>query len=852
MTESASSDQKGLYSTPPLPDTLPVIDLNENSRQVLSRRYIRKSKDGTPLESVEEMFWRVAFHVAKIEEKWDQNTDLRAEEFYHLLTSKKFFPNSPTFTGAGTPLGQLAACFVLPISDDMGRRGDGIFTTLRNAALIQQTGGGNGFSFSRLRPSGSSVKTSAGRATGPIGFLRVYDQAFAEIAQGGTRRGANMGVLRVDHPDIEEFISCKTNENAITNFNISVGITDAFMRAVQADEDWELKFADENAAGYNQINGDLDAAIDAGHPVKTYKTVRARDLFDKIVTQAHHNGEPGMLFLDTANRDNPVPHLYRLESTNPCGEQWLGPYENCCLGSINLAEHFGPDLSVDWEGLQQTVETATIFLDDVVEANAYVPAVPQLEEAAKQCRRIGLGIMGLADLLYHVQIPYSSEEGQEFAAQVMEFIRYHAMKTSISLAKERGSFPAIEGSIYDPENLKWSPPKPVFPYQHDHNRPAIDWEAIRQDIKTHGIRNAAQTTIAPTGTIATVAGCEGYGCEPVFALAYIRHVNDEGKDLLLNYVSPQFQEALENENIDPETRQIIIDQAMESGTCQHIEELPQPIKDVFVVSADISAEAHVRMQAALQAFVDNSLSKTINFPANATTEDVANAYLLAWELGCKGITVYVTGSREQVVLETRDTAEAKLKAEEQLPIWYETKKPRPRALTGYTYSIETPLGKTFVTVNENGNSQPFEVFVNTAKAGSETAAHSEAIGRLISYILRIASPVEPRKRLKSVIDQLGGIGGGQSLGFGANRIRSLPDGIAKALEEYIIKYYGESENRGEDDWLEALQTLPMPGLESADTPCKHQFGELCPECGQATLINEEGCRKCYTCGYSQC
>jgi len=497
MTESASSDQKGLYSTPPLPDTLPVIDLNENSRQVLSRRYIRKSKDGTPLESVEEMFWRVAFHVAKIEEKWDQNTDLRAEEFYHLLTSKKFFPNSPTFTGAGTPLGQLAACFVLPISDDMGRRGDGIFTTLRNAALIQQTGGGNGFSFSRLRPSGSSVKTSAGRATGPIGFLRVYDQAFAEIAQGGTRRGANMGVLRVDHPDIEEFISCKTNENAITNFNISVGITDAFMRAVQADEDWELKFADENAAGYNQINGDLDAAIDAGHPVKTYKTVRARDLFDKIVTQAHHNGEPGMLFLDTANRDNPVPHLYRLESTNPCGEQWLGPYENCCLGSINLAEHFGPDLSVDWEGLQQTVETATIFLDDVVEANAYVPAVPQLEEAAKQCRRIGLGIMGLADLLYHVQIPYSSEEGQEFAAQVMEFIRYHAMKTSISLAKERGSFPAIEGSIYDPENLKWSPPKPVFPYQHDHNRPAIDWEAIRQDIKTHGIRNAAQTTIAP-------------------------------------------------------------------------------------------------------------------------------------------------------------------------------------------------------------------------------------------------------------------------------------------------------------------------------------------------------------------
>jgi len=852
MTERIASNQTGLLPIPPLPESIPGIELSENSHQVLTRRYLRKGDDGTPLETVDEMFWRVAYHVAMVEEIWDGDVQTRARDFYHLLTTKKFFPNSPTFTGAGTPLGQLAACFVLPISDDMGRREDGIFTTLRNAALIQQTGGGNGFSFSRLRPGGAQVKTSAGRATGPIGFLRVYDQAFGEIAQGGTRRGANMGVLRVDHPNIEDFLASKTNENAITNFNISVGITDDFMKAVKNDEDWPLRFPDESAPEYRQFNGDLDDAIQAGMPIKTYKTLRARDLFEKIVTQAHHNGEPGMLFLDTANRDNPVPHLYQLESTNPCGEQWLGPYESCCLGSINLAEHYGPDRSVDWESLRESVETATIFLDDVVEANAYVPAVPQLERAAKQARRIGLGIMGLADLLYHTQIRYGSDEGQEFAAQVMEFVRYHAMKTSINLAKQRGSFPAITGSIYDPENLQWSPPKPLTPYQNNYGRPEINWVSLIEKIKKYGIRNAAQTTIAPTGTIATVAGCEGYGCEPVFALAYIRHVNDNGNDLLLNYISPQFQEALENTSIDPETQQKIVDQVLETGSCQQIHELSQSMRDTFVVSADIHAEEHVQMQAALQAFVDNSLSKTINFSAAATPDDIAKAYMLAWELGCKGITVYVTGSREQVVLETKDTADAKQSIGQQLPIWQDTKKPRPRILKGYTYSIETPLGKTFVTVNENGGEQPFEVFINTAKAGSETAAHSEAIGRLISYILRIASPIEPRLRLKVVMDQLVGIGGGRSLGFGVNRIRSLPDGIAKALDEYLFVRNQRNDVIDNDGLASASPPLPLSGFESQANVAPRQIGELCPECGQATLVNEEGCRKCYSCGFSEC
>ncbi|HKI53177.1 MAG TPA: adenosylcobalamin-dependent ribonucleoside-diphosphate reductase, partial [Anaerolineales bacterium] len=605
--------KNGLLPTPPMPKGLPGAKLTDNSRKVLMKRYVRRGDDGKPAETVEEMFWRVAYHVAKVEEQWDADVQKRTVEYYQLLSSKKFFPNSPTFTGAGTPLGQLAACFVLPITDDMGRDSAGIFQTLRDAALIQQTGGGNGFSFSRLRPSGALVQTSAGQATGPVGFLRVYDHAFGEIAQGGTRRGANMAVLRVDHPDVEDFITCKINENQITNFNISVGITDSFMRAVKNDEEWELRFPDMKEMKKKAFRGTIEQAEAEGIPIHSYKTVKARDIFDKIVKQAHHNGEPGVLFLDAANRGNPVPHLYPLEATNPCGEQWLGPYENCCLGSVNLNEHCGPDGTVDWELLRQSVVLATRFLDDVVEANAYVPAVEQLKKAAHRARRIGLGIMGLADLMYHVGVRYGSQEGQEFGAQVMEFVRYHAMQTSIDLAEERGPFPAIEGSIYDMDNMTWTPPQGLTKYENNWGRPDVQWEAVVDGVKKHGIRNAAQTTVAPTGTIATVAGCEGYGCEPVFALAYIRHVNDNGKDLKLTYASPRFEAALKKLGLGEEKRQEIVEQVMSEGTCQGIKEIPQAVRDTFVVSSDISAEEHVLMQGALQAFVDNSLSKTVNF-----------------------------------------------------------------------------------------------------------------------------------------------------------------------------------------------------------------------------------------------
>ena len=1226
VTRSVSSEQSkhGLLPTPPMPKGLPKAQLTDNARQVLMKRYVRRGEDGKPAETVEEMFWRVAWHIAKVEEAWKGDVKTTAVEFYRLLSSKKFFPNSPTFTGAGTPLGQLAACFVLPITDDMGRDSAGIFQTLRDAALIQQTGGGNGFSFSRLRPHGALVQSSAGQATGPVGFLRVYDHAFGEIAQGGTRRGANMAVLRVDHPDVEEFVTCKTDENQITNFNISVGITDAFMQAVKDDADWDLVFPDQKSMKEHGFSGTLDQARAAGVKINKYKTVKARELFDRIVQQAHHNGEPGVLFLDAANRSNPVPHLYPLEATNPCvtgetlvatpsgwrradsikegdeictvlgigkvatvevnenmpvydlhlsdgavvrvtashqfhardsrkkffeqkrldqlnvgdwirvyratipnnevpgkpenltereygflvgvlvgdgcytphalsknvvrisshadehewndtlknafakvgaekmytyvnegsrsmmmdpkpgrvvaswvkslplepargpekqlpdvyinsnrefleglldglfstdgsvdlqsnhplvrfhtssielarqvrrillmfgiyarintsqrgrhdingrlirndrpkhdvtisgdsfgrffeqihlshpakqmrmeeaalntnftggnwaakvvkiepagvatvydlyepksdtwitegfvsrgcGEQWLGPYENCCLGSVNLNEHCGPNGTVDWETLRQSVVTATRFLDDVVEANAYVPAVPQLREAAHRARRIGMGIMGLADLMYHVGVRYGSEEGQEFGAQVMEFVRYHTMKTSVELAEARGPFPSISNSIYDMDNMTWTPPKSLVSYSHGWGRPEVHWNGIVDGIQKHGIRNAAQTTVAPTGTIATVAGCEGYGCEPVFALAYFRHVNDNGKDLKLTYASPRFDESLKQLGLGEEKRQELVEQVMREGTCQHLSEIPQRVRDTFVVSSDITAEEHVRMQAALQAFVDNSLSKTVNFHENATVDDVARAYMLAWELGAKGITVYVTGSRDKVVLETKATAEKKqgdtgastapvsapapVAQPAQPVIWHETKKARPKALSGKTFNVETPLGKAFITINENGGTQPFEVFINTSKAGSETAAVSEAIGRLISYILRLASPVMPTDRLREVVRQLAGIGGGRSLGFGPNRVRSLPDGVGQVLEMYLRDKDGLTVHDVPEE-----KAGGNGSHTAAHTPLM-KIGDLCPECGEAAVVNEEGCRKCYACGFSEC
>ncbi len=791
--------------------------LSDNALRVFRRRYVRKGADGEPVETVEGVFRRVASHVAAVEDDLDGQPQEAEKIFFDLMTELRFLPNSPTFTGAGTPLSQLAACFVLPISDDMGRKSDGIFETLRDMALIQQTGGGTGFSFSNLRPKGAIVRSSGGAATGPVGFMQVYDTASEIISQGGARRGANMAVLDVDHPDIRTFIHCKSNEYAITNFNISVGVTDDFMEALADDATIDL---------VNPQNGE------------TWETVPARELFGEIVRAAHRNGEPGLLFLDTANRDNPTPHLGRYEATNPCGEQPLLPYENCCLGSINLGRQVRRAeegrAAIDWEGLAKTVEQSVRFLDDVIDANGYVPAVPELEEAARRTRRIGLGITGLGDVLYQLRVRYGSEEGRELAGQLMAFVRFHAMRTSVELARQRGSFPAIEGSIYDPNNVLWQPPQPVEPFRHPDKwgRPSLDWDGLLAGIRRYGIRNAAQTTIAPTGTRSTIAGIEAYGCEPIFALAYVRHMNDNGEDVELRYTSPLFREALEEADLDEETRERIVDRVAVSGSCQDVEEVPEEIRRVFVVAQDIPAEEHVRMQAALQAFVDASISKTINFPAEATPEDVAHAFQLASELGCKGLTVYVTGSREQVVLETEETRRAKQLG--QRALGPAKVRPRPHSLEGQTYRLRTPLGTAYTTINLNGDGEPFEVFLNVGKAGSDTAAVAEAIGRLISLVLRIPSPLSSTKRLNQVVRQLKGIGGGRPMGFGRDRVRSLPDGVAQVLAEHL----GLADSPEDATGTEQLSLFPE--------------GDLCPECGQATLVFEEGCRHCYTCGYSEC
>ena len=495
--------------------------------------------------------------------------------------------------------------------------------------------------------------------------------------------------------------------------------------------------------------------------------------------------------------------------------------------------------------------------------------------------------MGLGDLMYKLGVRYGSEEGQEFAGQITEFVRYHAMQTSINLAKERGAFPAIKGSIYDQDNLTWQVPSPLFPYSRNWSRPALNWKKIVDGIKKHGIRNGAQLTVAPTGTIATVSGCEAYGCEPVFALAYIRHVNDKGRDLQLQYTSPLFEQALRTAGLNDDQIATIVEEVTVKGSCQDVSGVPDRIRHTFVVSADITAEEHVRMQAAMQAFVDNAISKTCNFSEGATEDDIAAVYKLGWKLGCKGMTVYVTGSRDKVVLETHATAQAK--KDEAAPTVVQAavpapvptlvipspsvyvKKQRPRELFGRTFQVGTPLGKTYVTINENGDGRghPFEIFTHTSKAGSETAAVSEAIGRLISLILRLSSPITPRERLKEIIRQLDGIGGGRSTGFGPSRVRSLPDGIAQVLQEYM------DETESEETLAQATARAHNHGLNSSDvktgsghslsagiqaasavnaapTMMAQAIGDLCPECGEPTLINEEGCRKCHSCAYSEC
>ena len=851
------------------------IDFSENGRTILEKRYLRRNKLGEIEETPEDMFKRVADAIAEPDAQY-RNPEKTSIEFYNLISSKKFFPNSPTFTGAGTPLGQLAACFVLPVEDDLGKSSDGIFQTLRNAALIQQSGGGNGFSFSRLRAKGSRISTSNGLSTGPVGFMEAYNAAFGVIAQGGVRKGANMGILRVDHPDIREFITCKSSEGRLSNFNISVALTDTFLEAVEKDETYEI--------------------IDP-HTKEVVETPRAREIFDLIVENAYKNGEPGVLFIDTANKDNPVPDLYELEATNPCGEQWLGPYENCCLGSINLSEHITSENKIDWEELRKTIILSTRFLDNVVSANKYVPAVPQLKEAAHQNRRVGLGIMGLADLFYVMGVRYGSEEAQDLAGQIMEFIRFHSMKASIELAKERGPFPAIKNSIFNPSNLVWSPPTPLKSFSYDWERPVIDWTEITNGIRLYGLRNAAVTTVAPTGTISTVAGVEGYGCEPVFALAYLRNVYQAAGDLekmTLTYVSPSFQKALDDIDMSDVKRREIIDEIVRVGSCQNIKDLPEDIRHTFVVSGDITPEEHIYMQASLQRFVDNSISKTCNLPPTAVPEDVEKVYMMGWKLGCKGLTVYVSGSRQEEVLVTKgkkESTEDAVKPEEGKSEEHtvpdgnketfkevsnneenltkdkspDVKLERDYRLEGATYCVKTPQGKAFITVNKDSKGRPFEVFINVGKAGTDVSALSEGLGRLVSGWLRV--PGASENAVTEIISQLAGIGGSRSVGFGKNKVSSIPDAVAKVLSEELgyslsknqSNGYGNGNGNGNGNGESFITTKnnPEPSKVDEETDLlriNSMSGniDVCPDCGNYSFIKEEGCAKCHVCGYSVC
>lgn len=878
-----------------------------NAEVIFNKRYPRKGNDGLPAETAVEALWRVALNVASVtvlhqptalaSRKSDVGspvvaTDLdfpfrtiarqynwllreghklrafedvvagglepwleQAVRYYDNLARLVFVPNSPTWTGAGTPLGQLAACFVLPVEDSLVAGESNIMKTLRDAVAIQKTGGGNGFSFGRLRPSKTRVSTSMGEATGVVGFLSMYNDVFEHIRQGGSRRGANMGVCPVWHPDVIEFINSKTIEGRIANFNISVGMTDAFMAAVEAGDSWSFHFpGPDGPVATVSWNGE------------TVKSVPAKELMDLIITNAHVIGDPGALFLDHANRYNPTPKWYRLETTNPCGEQWLGPYENCCLGSIAIQHFVRQDKSFDWDGFRQTIELSVEFLDDVVDANAYVDGVPELEVAAQGGRRIGLGLMGVADALVKMGIRYGSPEGLDFASQVQEFNRFHTMLTSIARAKNRGAFPRIKESIYDARLIAelglgaeytgimhdgtssftgflWDVPKPLFGHDRNFDRPAVDWNVVSMQLREHGIRNSCQNTFAPTGTIASVAGVEGYGCEPVFALAFTRTMMQEGENIELHYLSGLFEEALRAAGVSDDLFATIAAKVKANGgSCQNVEEVPEEVRHAMVVTADLTPQEHVHMQAVLQAFVDNSISKTVNLPNEATVEDVRNAYLIAYETGCKGITIYRQGSRMMEVLSTTaaPTDVVEVVDNDHWPIIRPMGIPlsaQDEGMPSSTYTVPTPFGKMRATITQHPDhpNRPFDIAVGIGRGGSDVNAFTEAIGRMVSLALRAGvDPVE-------VADQLIGIGGStQVQTLRPDKPLSLPDAMGKLIRRHSDKLRGV-----------ASEVALLQGTDEAKTLDQ---GAFCPDCKQANMVKAEGCSSCQTpgCGYSKC
>ena len=791
------------------------MPISDNARAVLERRYLIRDEQGQPTETVEELFHRVADAIAAADTHFDAQADIQATAaaFYQMMTSLDFLPNSPTLMNAGRPLGQLSACFVLPVADSM----EDIFDAIKNAALIHKSGGGTGFSFSRLRAKGSTVNSTGGVASGPISFMKVFNAATEAVKQGGTRRGANMGILRVDHPDIMDFITCKNDTKEITNFNISVGLTEAFMAAVESGGSYDLV-----DPASKKVTGHLDA----------------RAVFDAIVDSAWRTGEPGIIFLDRLNRDNPCPSQGEIESTNPCGEQPLLPYEACNLGSINLVNHLkktANGYALDREKLEKTIRTAVHFLDNVIEVNQY--PLPEIDKVTKLTRKIGLGVMGFADMLLYLGIPYNSDAGVAMAREVMELVQTIGHQASEDLAAIRGAFPLFGESTYKD------------------GRP---------------LRNATVTTIAPTGTLSIIAGVSS-GVEPVFAYAYIRNVMDSTHLIETNDILKQ---ALLQRGLYSEA---LMQSIVEQGTLAHIEAIPEDMKKVFVCAHDVSPIWHVKMQAAFQSFTDNAVSKTVNFPNGATREEVAEVYRLAYELGCKGTTIYRDGSRDEQVLNIGKVNDGK--SESALPDHVEKllssncdstacllrngsilPRPRPDVTMGYTEKVKIGCGKLFITVNydEHGIC---EVFTNTGRAGG-CPSQSEATARLVSIALR--SGVDSDE----IITQLKGIRCPSCLRQPGVPVTSCPDAIAKAIEK-VMK---AAQKNDIPPCPSAIQVpappmksvapavlAPQPGvpqdprtLVSPDmTPAEAKLAKFCPECG-SPLEHEGGCVTCRNCGYSKC
>ncbi|MBI9088896.1 MAG: vitamin B12-dependent ribonucleotide reductase [Desulfobacterium sp.] len=725
-------------------------EISDSTLAVLKRRYLLKDEQGRVMESPREMFMRVAAHIAGAEAAYGNAPEPVREQFYEIMARFQFLPNSPTLMNAGNRLGQLAACFVLPVEDSLS----GIFDTVKNAALIHKSGGGTGFAFSRLRPKDSRVGSTGGVASGPVSFMKIFNIATEQVKQGGTRRGANMAILRVDHPDIMEFIFCKQQGSDLNNFNISVGVTDDFMDKARQGLAYDLVDPRDNGK---------------------VATLNAADLFQAIVKQAWHNGDPGIIFLDRINRDNPTPGLGKIESTNPCGEQPLLPMEACNLGSVNLAKFVvqkkgGP--VVDYTALGRTVHLAVRFLDNTIDKSVY--PLEEISNMVRGNRKIGLGVMGFADLLFSLKIPYNSDRAIAMAEEVMGFVNTEAKKASRTLAQERGVFGNFDKSIF-------------------------------KDKKDQGFRNATVTTIAPTGTLSIIAGSSS-GIEPLFALSFVRTIMDNDRFVEVN---PSFLAVAKQRGFFSDA---LMERIAGTGTIQGMTEIPEDVRRVFVTAHDISPLWHVRMQAAFQKHTDNAVSKTVNLPTDATEQDVAEIYATAFELGCKGVTIYRDGSKANQVL----SISASAKESKRFP---KSVQDRPETLEGFTTKIKTGMGQLYVTVTEL-DGRPFEVFATIGKSGKSTTAKTEAIGRLISLSLRAGVDV------RDVIEQISGIGGEHAVFQKGGRILSIPDAIGRVLE----KRYGRNDKRVNNNGLK---------------------GDICPECS-AALSHEEGCMTCHGCGYTLC